>query len=184
MANLRVSLSARGAVEYRELATRMRQKGRADLRKRLRGKIADAGRPVVDEVKQAVLSLPITSHGGGAAQRRHYNVARASTARAKKSAERRHTGLRQTVASAIALQQTAKGIRIVVRSARLPEDQRTLPRHLDSEKGWRHPVFGNKSNWVHQQGRPYFASTIKKRAPQFRQAVLDAMDEIAQEIEG
>jgi hypothetical protein len=75
-------------------------------------------------------------------------------------------------------------VRIVVASSRLPADQQSLPRHLDSPKGWRHPVFGNKNNWVHQQGKPYFATTIKRHAPAFRRAVISAMETIRSRIEG
>lgn len=183
---MRISLSVEGAEQYRELAKRLKANGPKgkQLRKKLRGKIADAGRPVVDEVRTAVRGLNVTSHGGGTAQRRAFNVSRATTARAKRSAARRSAGLRDSVAAATRLQITAKGVRISVNSSRLPLDQKNLPRHLDSAKGWRHPVFGNTSNWVSQKGGPYFGATIRRRAPKFRQAVLDAMNETAREIEG
>ena len=178
-----ISISATGYKQYRELAKKLRQAGRKDLRKKLRKRIADAGKPVLDEVKAAVRNLPVTSHGGGGKQRTAFNVARASTERAKAAAARRGAGLRATIASATRLQITAKGVRFAVNSNRFPAEQRTLPRHLDSQKGWRHPVFGDRETWVHQRGRPYFAATIKKRAPAFRRAVLDAMDEIAKELD-
>lgn len=173
------------AQAYRQLAKNLRQAGRKDLRKKLRQRITDAGRPVLDDVKSAVRNIPITSHGGGTSQRRRYNVGRATTERAKEAARRRGAGLRQTIASAAKLQVTAKGVRFVIQSSKLPADQRHLPRHLDSEKGWRHPTFGRRGegDWVDQRGRPYFATTIKKRAPAFRRAVLDAMDEIAKELD-
>lgn len=185
MAAVQFSMSTQGAREYRDLAARLKKAARKDLRAALRKRITDAGRPVVDEVKAAVQNLPITgTRGGGTKQRKGHNVARArATERAKNAARRRKAGLRRTIASATRLQVTARGVRIVVNSGRLPESQRTLPRHLDSPKGWRHPVFGNKEHWVHQQGKPYFATTIKRRAPQFRQAVLKAMDEIRAELE-
>lgn len=182
------SMAAQGAREYRELAEKLRRAGRKDLRAKMRKKITEAGNPVVDEVRDVVTHLPVTgTRGGGTKQRRGHNVARArATERAKNAAGRRRSGLRRTIASATRLQVTAKGIRIVVNSDRLPVDQRTLPRHLDSPKGWRHPVFGNWKGGrkpVHQQGKPYFAVTIKKRAPQFRQAILRAIDEIKAELE-
>lgn len=171
------------AQAYRQLAKDLRKAGRTDLRKALRKKISEAGRPVLDDVKAAVRELPVTSRGGGTGQRRRHNVARATTDRAKTSAARRHAGLRATIASATKLQITAKGVRFVVQSSKLPPDQQSLPRHLDSEKGWRHPTFGDRDNWVHQRGRPYFAVTIKKKAPTFRRAALEAMEEIRKQIE-
>jgi hypothetical protein len=183
MGNVRVSLAAQNVGQYRELARKLRDAGRKDLRSALRKRISEAGKPVVEDVRAAVRDLRVTSHGGGTAQRRRYNVSRAKTTKAADRAQRRAAGLRQTIASATRLQQTTKGIRIVINSQRLPEDQRSLPRRLDSDKGWRHPVFGNRSNWVSQKGGPYFATTIKKRAPAFRQAIVDAMDEITAELE-
>lgn len=179
-----IGIKVANAQAYRQLAKDLRKAGRGDLRKTLRKKIAEAGKPVLEDVKAAVREMPVTSRGGGSRQRRRYNVDRATTDRAKTSAERRHAGLRATIAAATKLQITAKGVRFVVQSSKLPETQRSLPRHLDSEKGWRHPVFGDKNVWVHQQGRPYFAVTIKKKAPTFRRAALDAMEEIRKQIEG
>jgi hypothetical protein len=183
MGNLRISLAAQNVGQYREVAKKLREAGRKDLRSALRKKISGAGKPVVEEVRTAVRDLRVTSHGGGAAQRRGYNVGRAKSSKAADRASRRAAGLRDTVARATRLQITAKGVRFLVDSKQLPQDQRSLPRHLDSDKGWRHPVFGNRNNWVSQKGGPYFANTIKKRAPTFRQAIVDAMDEITTQIE-
>jgi hypothetical protein len=181
MGNINLSISSQGAQEYRALAKRLRKQ--KEFRKKLRMKIAEAGKPAVTDVRQAVMALNVTSHGGGSAQRRGFAVSKAKTARAKASASKRDFGLRRRIAAATGVQITAKGIRIRVSGSSLPPNQRSLPRHLDSPKGWRHPVFGNTSNWVNQKGGPYFAKTISKRAPTFRRAVLSAMDEIAKEID-
>ena len=178
-----VSISAQGAQEYRDVAKRLRQAGRKDLRAKLRNKISDAGKPVLNEVRDAVRTLPVTgTRGGGSGQRRRFNIERAG-AKVKGAAARRGAGLRSSIASATKLEITARGVRFVVRSSQLPENQKHLPRHLDSEKGWRHPVFGDRENWVHQQGKPWFGTTIKQRAPRFRKAVLEAMEEVKTELE-
>lgn len=183
MPPLGISLAATNVSAYRDLAKKLRQAGRKDLRKELRQKITEAGRPVLDDVKAAARDIPVTSRGGGRAQRRKYNVERATTDRAKASAARRGSGLRATIAAATKLQVTAKGVRFVVQSSKLPPDQQSLPRHLDSERGWRHMVFGNRDVWVAQKGRPYFAVTIKKRAPAFRRAILTAMEKIRSDLD-
>lgn len=189
----RISISTKGAEEFRALSRRLRQAGRKDLRKKLRVQINDAGRPVLDEVRATVRALPVSSgHGGGTTQRLRFldGTAKGKARKAGSAAvrgRRRRAGLRSSIASATKLQITARGVRFVVNSRRLPVDQRTLPRHLDSPKGWKHPVFGDWHNGrkpVHQRGKPYFATTIKKRAPKFRQAILDAIDEIGKDIEG
>lgn len=183
MPPLRISIAATNVSAFRQLAKDLRKAGKTDLRKQLRTKIAEAGRPVLDDVKSAVRELPVTSRGGGGKQRLTYNVGRATTERAKASAGRRVAGLRATIARATKLQITAKGVRFVVQASQLPEDQRSLPRHLDSAKGWRHPVFGDRDVWVAQKGRPYFAATIRKKAPAFRRAIVDAMEKIRQQLE-
>lgn len=178
-----ISVKVANAQAYRQLAKDLRKAGRTDLRKALRKKISEAGKPVLEDVKAAARAIPVTSRGGGTRQRRRYNVSRATTDRAKQSAERRHAGLRATIAAATKLQITAKGVRFVVQSSKLPEDQRRLPRHLDSEDGWEHPTFGDWNAKVRQKGRPYFAVTIKKKASVFRRAALDAMEEIRKQLE-
>lgn len=176
MAEVRLSAGQAG-VRFRDTAKALRQAGRTDLRKRLRQNISDAGKPVLDEVRTAVRDLQVTSsHGGGLAKRRQHNALRARSEKGRDRALRRGGGLRETVASATKLEINAKGVRFRVDSRRLPSDQQSLPRHLDSEKGWRHPVFGDRAVWVTQRGGPWFAATIKKRAPEFRKSVVDAMD--------
>jgi hypothetical protein len=184
---VRISLAAQNVDQWRDLAKRMRQAGTQGqgLRRQLRQRISEAGQPVVDDVKVAVLDLHVTStgHGGGQAQRRKFKASRARTEKARDRALRKGGSLLQAMASATKLQITAKGIRIIVNSKQLPADQQSLPRHLDSAKGWRHPVFGNREVWVAQKGGPYFADTIKKKAPQFREAIVKAMDDIQQQLE-
>lgn len=189
MVEVRLSAGQSGQ-QFRALAKQLRKAGATDLRKALRQKIAASGAPVVDEVKQAVRDLQVTStHGGGTGQRRGHNVGRAKATakvgleKARERAARRGAGLRETIAAGVKLQITAKGIRIIASSARLPDNQKSLPRHLDSEKGWRHPVFGNREVWVRQAGGPWFAETIKPKAPAFRAAVVDAMQEIKKQLD-
>lgn len=193
MGEVRVSLAAQNVGAYRALAKRLRGAGRKDLRAKLREKINEAGKPVVEDVRTAVRSLQVTSHGGGGKRRQQFAALQAGRRAHRRGADvraaaqrafRRSTRLRDAVASATKLQITGKGVRFVVASGQLPESQRTLPRHLDSPKGWRHPVFGNKEHWVSQKGGPWFAETIKKKAPAFRSAIVKAMDEITKDIEG
>jgi hypothetical protein len=44
-------------------------------------------------------------------------------------------------------------------------------------------VFGSREVWVAERGGPWFAETIKKRAPGFRAAVVDAMEQTRAELE-
>lgn len=191
MANARISFSATGYEEWRRTAKALRGAPK-ELRANLRKQITQAGQPVLDEVKAAARSIPVTSSRGGGTKRRQTYSALEAGRRAHAAGRdvrvaalrggRRAAGLRARVAAAAKLQVRARGVRFIIDSSNLPESQQTLPRHLDSQKGWRHPVFGNREEWVHQQGRPYFGSTISKHATDFRTAVLKAMDETASKI--
>lgn len=203
MPEIRLS-SGQAGQEFRALAKKIRKAGATDLRKLLRQKISAAGAPVVEDVKQAVRDLQVTSskvdgkelhraaagsHGGGAGQRRKERVSRAkasatvSLEKAQGRAQRRGAGLRETIAAGVRLQVTAKGVRIIASSDRLPEKQKSLVRRLDSDKGWRHPVFGNRDVWVAERGGPWFGATIKPKAPAFRAAILEAMEEIKTQLD-
>lgn len=41
---------------------------------------------------------------------------------------------------------------------------------------FRHPVFGNRSNWVSQRARPFMAPAITTHADESAEAVADAVD--------
>ncbi|WP_062516489.1 hypothetical protein [Demequina gelatinilytica] len=43
-------------------------------------------------------------------------------------------------------------------------------------KRFRHPVYGNRSTWVSQAGRPYFGEVITQRREELAQAILAALD--------
>jgi hypothetical protein len=40
-----------------------------------------------------------------------------------------------------------------------------LAKRWNSEKGWRHPVWGHRDRFVRQVGRPYFDTVIKRNEP-------------------
>lgn len=195
MARMVIGILAEDVQTYRDAAKRLRAAGRHDLRKKVQQSIRATGRPILDEVRAAVLNTPSTSHGGGKAKRREFHVAMtqkrveksgkaaAKVGKSVAQAARRNFGLRQSIARATKLEVTARGVRFVVRSDQLPEDQRNIPRAMDTEKGWRHLVFG-KRPMVKQRGHPYFRKTIKAKAPGFRAAILRALDETIREIEG
>lgn len=196
-----MSLAAQNVDEWRRTAAALRKAGTKGqgLRRQLRSEINDAAKPVLLETQEAVRSLRVTSetrslsinqvagpparsHGGGRGQRRKHAVSRARTERAAKAVARRPHSLREAAARATKLQQTVKGVRFVVRGNLMPPGQESLPRHLDSEKGWRHPFFGNKEVWFTEKGGPWFGATIKKKAPEFRRAVLQAVDKVKREL--
>jgi hypothetical protein len=186
MADFTVGVAIQGATQLRELGRRFKGLGAEGgaLKKRLQAAIADAGRPVVAEVKQAARGIPVKgTPGGGSAQRREAMVLRARSVAGARRAARRDASLRAAIAGATGLRQTKRGIQIVVSARQMAPNQETLPRHMDSPRGWRHPVFGDTTYWVHQAGHPYFYTTIDKRAATFRFAIQKAMDQTQRELE-
>lgn len=183
MAEAEFEIRTLGAMQYRALARQMREVGSQGrvLRKHLRRRITDAGKPVVEEVRQAARDIPVKgTPGGGALQRRRAAVLRARSARGAARAARGSHSLRRALAAATSLRTVNSGISIVLKASRMAEGQETLPRHMNSEKGWRHPVYGDRRDWVHQTGHPFFDVTIRKREAEFRraceQAIQDTLD--------
>lgn len=186
MPRVPIVIAVEGGQKYRALSKQLKELGdegkglQADLRKAVR----DAGRPVVRDVKSAITTLPIKgSRGGGTKARAEFAAARARTERGRANLRKR-SGLRRTIASAVQVKQRTTGIRIEVNGRRLPPDQRTLPMALESRRGWRHPVFGDRENWVTQKGGPWFFVSIIKHAPTFRAAIEKVMADVRQRLRG
>jgi hypothetical protein len=183
---LRITTNVQQVQQFRDLSKRLKEKGRGDLRKQLNKSIKDAGRPIVEDVRNAAQGLHSTSsHGGGAKQRQRFSASRARSERAAANALRRDGGLRRRVASATTLEAIQRGVKFVVRSAQLPPDQKNLPRHMNSEKGTRHPVFGNRDNWVTQKWNPagFFSKTISQKSHNFRRYIGTKMEEVKKQID-
>lgn len=188
---MRVDAHIKGAHQLAALSKRLKaegEKGKGLRRELLKG-IRTATKPMLADTRAAVKAIPITgSRGGGrkAREEHAFELSRAKTEEKRRAKARRGSGLRQTIASAIKLIVKAGSrkplVRIEVDEKRLPEDQRTLPRHLDSATGWRHPTFG-RAPWVGQRGMPWFKVTIMRRLPKVRKEVLRAMNRVAKKIE-
>ncbi|MBB2909325.1 hypothetical protein FHS43_000571 [Streptosporangium becharense] len=178
-----------GAEQMRKLAADLKRVDKT-LAAKLRKTIRDAARPAVADAKTAVRSLPVTgAHGGGGTARTEHNLGRARKPADQRAIARARarSGLRRTIAAAIKTDirdgGRRAGVRIIVDGSKLPADQRTLPRRLNSKKGWRHPLFGNRKHWYAQKGKPWFEPSIKRHADRIRKTILAAMDEIARELD-
>lgn len=186
MVSANIILAAQGARELRELGQRIKEAGRDDLRRKMRKHIRDAGKPVVADMKRAVLGVGVT-RGNDPYRRRTEETGSAP----RRSTDRwgpRTTGLRARTARALTTSQTRKGIRILVSAQRFGDYGLTLPRYLDSTasprwRRWRHPVFGDRDVWVEQRGDPWFFVTFARHKGRFINAVDDAIDETLRELE-
>jgi flavin-binding protein dodecin len=93
----------------------------------------------------------------------------------------RSTGLRNRVAAGVGVRKgiATKGnsyFRIYTEMANVAESP--IPRGLDSPKGWRHPLYGNKNYWfTSRPTRPgWFTDTIADSADSIERAIADALD--------
>lgn len=129
----------------------------------LRRAMKKAAKNAVDEAKHEALTIPVV-----------------------RSSRKKASGLRRRV---------ARGVSVRVATGRLTDvsymriitsmptrDQAMLPRGLDAvtlpNKGWRHPVFGNRDHWVQQHtGRPWFRQTIAENKDDIRRELVDVLED-------
>lgn len=164
--------------DFVRLAAELRGPAKKAVRKRVGKAIRAEVKPLASAVKRAVMATP--SHSGSLGSASRLTRAAHQTARSRSGKQARLRGLRASIAAATGTEVNIAGrnptVRIVVRRASLPPDQRRLPSRLNSASGWRHPVFGHRDRWVHQDGHPYFDVTIKRGEPHVRRAVIKALE--------
>ena len=97
------------------------------------------------------------------------------------------SGMRQGVAAglkvAVVAGQTRQGINIVAVSDKMPAGKAAMVKAWNS-KSFRHPVFGDRSTFVSQAGRPYFGSVIASKKDDMAQAIQLALNDALREING
>lgn len=149
-----------GTEGFGALAKRLRQAGRKDLRLELTRAIRTAAKPVAEAAKRDVLALP--THGAT------------------------HTGLRKRVARTVKLRVRTGGSAAGVRVVAGPRgtDVGQLARYMNKGR-WRHPVYGNRENWVNQTVPPgWFDRPTEHAGPPARREIAEAMARIRRQIEG
>ncbi len=133
---------------------------RRDLIRNLRKPLA----PAVAEIKAGVMAIP--AHGLPA------------------KGEPLRPAVARKIATQVKLSGRAPGVRVKARKTEAVRGFRNAPKRLNSPKGWRHPVWGNRgAPWVTQIGRPhYFDEPLEHRRPEFRHAVVQAMEDTARRL--
>jgi len=155
MAEARVT----GGEQLKLLAAQLKQADPA-LKRELRRNFKDAAEPVIGDVQQSILLMP--SHHDGS--------------------------LRAEVARTVTVSTSFTGDGIAVRvsslGTRMPAGKESLPFHLDSAKGWRHPVFGHWERTKDRQyGKPeWFERPIADNARGFQAAAQQAVDETQRKL--
>ncbi len=155
------------ASEYANLRRRVRGFS-ADLDKELKRGLKEAGNLGVDAVKQKIGMIPV---GGG------------TQANRSRSGNLRRTSLRATLRSNVRTQVRAKDVRIVQGARGIPgANARGLPRRLNQDGPFRHPVFGRGS--VTQRSWRHFDSVILPKKPQMEAKVEEALGRALDSLPG
>ncbi len=131
---------------------------RADvtMQSRLRDAIEDDAERLADVARGRVLGLPTPRNAG-------------------------HTGLRAKVAEGVhVVRQGAGGVRI--QTSMPTKSEGRIPRGLDSPKGWRHPLFGDKNHWYANPGYDWFLSTFSHSGDVIEHSLHDVLERVAREI--
>ena len=172
-------------VGVKEMARDLLVLGDGHMAKDLQKSLLAAAKPIVGDVRTAVLAIPSKSAGAAASRSARASV-RFGRSRAKNKTLakfERKAGLRQTIAQAVQLRVSAAGgsMSIQVDAALLPDDQKSLPWDMEGAgKPWRHPVYGH-DKWVQQQSHPYFFKTIEGQVPRVDAEVLVLMELFAKQ---
>lgn len=123
------------------------------LPRKLRQALIDAAGPAVKDAQSRVQSIPTYGH--------------------------EHTGLRRRVARGVkVLASPAAEVPYLRVVTSMPAaDEAIIPRGLDRQEGWRHPVFGNRDHWVTQHtGGSWFREAIADHRDDFERGLTDALE--------
>lgn len=164
-----------GAADLRRLAAQLREEGRRDLRNQLGARLRRSAAPLRDDLREAILGVPIRGGGRGGARRSPRANGR----------NNRTAGLRETIAASITataiLHGDAAGARVFIDYSKLPAQQRTLPGHINSGR-WRHPTFGH-SPWATQYGREWWWPTIRPHMDRINRDAARILDDLRDRLE-
>lgn len=139
--------------EWRTVRAALERESSSASRK-LTAALEEAAGPIIAKVQREALSLP--AHG------------------------KKHTGLRDRLASGVRVQPSGRSVRIV---ATAEPGEQALPRGMDNgPRGWRHPVYGNRNVWVQQRGGSWFREPIAEEGDTVERQLTDVLEEMAQNI--
>lgn len=143
--------------EFRRVAVALREVDAAfpgQLRRELRQSV----RPLVARAKARVRAIPV--HGA------------------------KHTGLRRRVAAGVGVRVSlSRSPGITITTSMKDPSEAIIPRGMDRQQGWRHPVFGDKDHWVTQRtGGSWFRETLANGRGEIEDDLGRVMDRAAQRI--
>jgi hypothetical protein len=92
-------------------------------------------------------------------------------------------GLRRDIARGVGVVEIEGGYRIY--TSMPDEDEAIIPRGMDDRRrGWRHPVFGNRNNWVTQRGEfSWFMETMQDGRDMLEEKFTTALEDAADKVD-
>ncbi|MFF3884025.1 hypothetical protein [Streptomyces sp. NPDC001914] len=156
-----MSIRLQDSGDLRRVSRELRQMDNKEITKRFRKELRAAARPLVPKVQAAIREIP--SSRGYSADGLRGNLARATRLEVKTTGKQ-------------------AGVAIRVDGRKMPAHMKSLPAMVEGKKRWRHPVFGNRENWVTQKREPYFYKTVRVAGPASRRAVNRVLDGITKDI--
>jgi hypothetical protein len=94
--------------------------------------------------------------------------------------------LKAGTSTKVSFSRTGAGVKITTSSARLPADEKNLFAAFNRKRGYRVPLFGDRSRLTIQYGRPYFGAAVFKDSTLIRmnEEILKALDVAVDAIGG
>lgn len=167
-----------GTKSFEVFAKKCREAGSGGkgLLREIRRALMDGAEPVAEEARRNVRALSSRGGRGGArAARTAFLVGRRKKPISEHAKAELHasTGLRSSAARAtksmVTVGRNSAKAEIKVNASMMPANQRKLPMHMNTGQ-WRHPVMGNRENWVTQTVSPdrWFDRAMDRGGPKVR----------------
>jgi len=132
------------------------------LRKELAANMRDALRPGADQAKSSIMGM-VSLHGGTTPALR--------------------TSIARKIRPEVKLGGRWSGARVKAFKTKNIRGFPNAPKRTNRASGWRHPVWGDRENWVHQRGKlEWFDRAFRGREGLYKQAVEEAMENMARRI--
>lgn len=184
-----MEIVSNGGEDFKRLGLKFRALGKdgAVIRRATTKRIQALLSKITADQKAAVMALNVKGvRGRGTARRKGFHEAAALRGK-KVRARREGYGLRAQTArgikSKVSWSGRKLGARISVETGHFPPSQRSLPKHLDNPRGWRHPVWGNRKVWVKQIGGPYFSAPIERHMRSVKREIQDEINDVMKRLQ-
>jgi hypothetical protein len=153
--------------ELTTLITQLQRMNNDKITRLMRLRLRQAAYPLLPRVRAAILNLP--SKGT--------------------TPYRQVPGLRLRIADCVEawtfINGTQVQVGVAVNGSKMPDGQKALPLYMEGAKTpWRHPVYGNLTNWAAQAPHPYFYQSVAWFGPASKRTLESVANEITRQING